>query len=166
MAEDRKTVDPTAAGFYEAMERTNVEKITNEMMAGLSGDSSDSDSFDVESGNEDAKDRPWRSSHVVFGKSTVKQGQIEAMKGKYFHDISIVRDGGESIVPLPEADEVVVFKTFMKAELCFAMHKMLVEVLKTFEIYLHQFTPKDLIGVGVFIWAMRSQGLELGASVT
>jgi hypothetical protein len=37
---------------------------------------------------------------------------------------------------------------------------MLVEVLKTFEIYLHQLTPEALIKVGVFIWAMRSQGLE------
>jgi hypothetical protein len=76
-------------------------------------------------------------SHVVFGKSTVKQGQIEAMKGRYFHDISIVRARGESTVPLPEADEVVVFKSFMKAGLRFPLHKMLVEVLKTFEIYLH-----------------------------
>jgi hypothetical protein len=33
---------------------------------------------------------------IVFGKSSVKQGQIEGMKGKYFHDISIVRAGGES----------------------------------------------------------------------
>ena len=40
------------------MEITNVEKITAEMLAGLSGDSSDSDSFDVESDNEDAEDRP------------------------------------------------------------------------------------------------------------
>ena len=47
------------------------------MLAGLSGDSSDSDSFDVESGNEDAEDRTWRSCHVVFGKSSVKQGHIE-----------------------------------------------------------------------------------------
>jgi hypothetical protein len=96
-----------------------LKKITNEMLAGLSGDSSDNDSFDVESGNEDAEDRPWRPSHVVFGKSSVKQGQIEGMKEKYFHDISIVRDGGESTVPLPEADEVVVFKSFMKAGFVF-----------------------------------------------
>jgi hypothetical protein len=54
------------------MERTNVEKITNEMLDGLYGDSSDSDSFDVESGNEDAEDRPWRPSYVVFGKLTVR----------------------------------------------------------------------------------------------
>jgi hypothetical protein len=130
------------------------------MLAGLSGDSSDSNSFDVESGNEDAKDRSWRPSHVVFGKSTVKQGQIEAMKDKYFHGISIVRSGGESNVPLPEADEVVIFKCFMEAGLRFPLHRMLIEVLKTFEIYLHQLTLEALIKVGVFIWAMRSQGLE------
>jgi hypothetical protein len=72
MAEDKKIVDPTAAGFYEEMEMTNIEKITNEMLVGLYKDSSDNDSFDVESGNEDAKDRPWRPSHVVFGKSNIK----------------------------------------------------------------------------------------------
>jgi hypothetical protein len=65
----------------------------------------------------------------VFEKSTVKMGQIEAMKGKYFHDISIVRAGGENTIPLPKADEVVVFKSFMKAGLQFPLHKMLVEVL-------------------------------------
>jgi hypothetical protein len=71
-----------------------------------------------------------------------------------------VRAGGESIVPLPEANEVVVFRSFMKAGLRFPLHKMLVKILKTFEIYLHQLIPEALIKVGVFIWAMRSQGLE------
>jgi hypothetical protein len=133
------------------MEKTNMEKITNEMLAGLSENSSDSESFDVESGNEDAKDQPWRPSHVVFGKSTIKQGQIEAMRGRYFRDISIVRAGGENTVPLPEADEVVIFRSFMKAGLRIPLDKMLVEVLKTFEIYLHQLTPEAIIKVGVFI---------------
>jgi hypothetical protein len=32
------------------------------------------------------------------------------MKGRYFHDISIVRARGGSTVPLLEADEVVVLK--------------------------------------------------------
>jgi hypothetical protein len=127
MAEDKRSEDPALAGFYEAMERTNVEKITDEILVGLFEDSGDSEDFDIESDNDDAEDRPWRPSHVVFGKSTVKKGQIEAMKGKYFRDISIVRAGGENIVPLPEADEVVVFKGFMKAGLRFPLHKMLVE---------------------------------------
>jgi hypothetical protein len=160
MAEEKKITDPALAGFYKAMEKTNAEKIADEILAGISENSSDTESFDVESGNEDAEDRPWRSSHVVFRKSTIKQGQIEAMRARYFRDISIVRVGGENIVPLTEADEVVVFRSFMKAELRFPLDKMLVEVLKTFEIYLHQLTPEAIIKVGVFIWAMRSQGLE------
>jgi hypothetical protein len=36
----------------------------------------------------------------------------------------------------------------------------LAEVLKTFEIYLHELTLEAIIKVGIFIWAMRSQGLE------
>jgi hypothetical protein len=84
MAEEKKITDPALAGFYEAIKNTNTEKITNEMLAGLSEDSSDSESFDVESGNEDVEDQPWRPSHVVFAKSTIKQGQIESMKGNTF----------------------------------------------------------------------------------
>jgi hypothetical protein len=138
--------------------KTQRREDAHEMLAGISKGSSDSESFDVESWNEDAEDRPWRPSHVVFGKSTIKQGQIDAMRGRYFHDISIVRTGGENNVPLPEADEVVVYRSFMKAGLRFPLDKLLVEVLKTFEIYLHQLTPKAIIKMGIFIWAMRSQG--------
>jgi hypothetical protein len=85
------------------------------------------------------------------------------MKGRYFRDISIVRAEGENNVSLPEADEVVVFRSFMKAGFRFPLDKLLVKVLKTFEIYLHQLTPEAIIKVGIFIWAMRSQGLELDA---
>jgi hypothetical protein len=74
MADEKKIIDPVLAGFYEAIEKTNVEKIANEMLAGISENSSDSESFDVESVNEDVEDLPWRPSHVVFGKSTIKQG--------------------------------------------------------------------------------------------
>jgi hypothetical protein len=58
MAKEKKITDPALAGFYEAMEKTNTENITNEMLVGLSENSSDSESFDVESGNEDVVDRP------------------------------------------------------------------------------------------------------------
>jgi hypothetical protein len=70
MAEEKKITDPALTGFYEAMEKTNTEKITNEMLVVLSENSSKS--FDVERGNEEVEDRPWRPSHVVFGKSSVK----------------------------------------------------------------------------------------------
>jgi hypothetical protein len=82
MADEKKIVDTVLYGFYEAMEKTNTDKIANEMLAGISEHSSYSESFDVESGNEDADNWPWRPSHVVFGKSTIKQGQIDAMRGR------------------------------------------------------------------------------------
>jgi hypothetical protein len=56
MADEKKIIDPVLAGFYEAIEKTNVEKIANEMLAGISENSSDSESFDVESVNEDVED--------------------------------------------------------------------------------------------------------------
>jgi hypothetical protein len=85
------------------------------------------------------------------------------MKGRYSRDISIVRAGGDIAAPAPEEDEVVVYRSFMKAGLRFPLSKFLVEVLKTFEIFLCQITPEAIIRMGVFIWAMRSQGLEPSA---
>ena len=69
------------------------------------------------------------------------------MKGRYFRDISTVRAGGESTVPLPVANEVVVFRSFMKARLCFPLHKMLVEVLKNGADPEQVATDKNLIQV-------------------
>jgi hypothetical protein len=48
-----------------------------------------------------------------------------------------VRAGGDNATPLLEVDEVVVYRSFMKAGLRFPLSKFLVEVLKTFEIFLH-----------------------------
>jgi hypothetical protein len=78
------------------------------------------------------------------------------MKGRYFRDISIARVGVDSAAPTPEEDEVVVYRSFMKAGLRFPLSKLLVKVLKTFEIFLHQITPESIIRMGVFIWAVRS----------
>jgi hypothetical protein len=38
-----------------------------------------------------------------------------------------------------------------------------VELLKIYQIYLHQITPEAIIRMGNFIWAVRSQGLEPSA---
>jgi hypothetical protein len=104
-----KIVDPYIARFVESMAKTNTEKITKEILEGLSEDTEDSDSYDVESGDEDFEDQPWRPSHSIFGKSTIKQSHLENMRGRYFRDMSIVRAGGDNKVPAPEENEVVIF---------------------------------------------------------
>ena len=56
--EKKKNVDSYIAGFVESMARTNTKKITKEILEVLSKDTDDSDSYDVESGDEDSEDRP------------------------------------------------------------------------------------------------------------
>jgi hypothetical protein len=85
------------------------------------------------------------------------------MKGRYFRDMSIVRVGGDITAPTPEENYVVVYKSFMKTGLWFPLSKFLVEVLKIFQIFLHQITPEAIIRMGLFVCAVRSQGLEPSA---
>jgi hypothetical protein len=144
--EEKKVADPFIAGFI-----TNIEKITKEMLKGLSEDTDDSDSYDVESGDEDSEDRPWRPSLAVFGKSTIKQSHLESMRGRYFRDMSIVRVGGDNIVPAPKENEVVIYRSFFKAGLRFPSSKFVVEVLKIYQIFLHQITPKAIMRMGIFV---------------
>jgi hypothetical protein len=158
--EEKKAMDPYIAGFIESMAKTSTEKITKEILEGLSQDTGDSNSYDVEDGYEDSEDRPWRPSHAVFGKSTIKQSHLENMRGRYFWDMSIVRAGGDNNVPAPEENEVVIYQSFFKAGLRFPLSKFVAEVLKIYQIFLHQITPEAIMRMGIFVWAVRSQGLE------
>jgi hypothetical protein len=156
--EEKKVADPFIASFIESMAKTNTEKITKEIMEGLSEDSDDYDSYDVESGDEDSEDRPWRPSHTIFGKSTIKQSHIDAMRGRNFRDMSIIRVGGDNTTPVTEENEVVIYRSFLKAGLRFPLSKFVVEVLKIYQIFLHQITPEAIIRMGIFVWAVRVKG--------
>jgi hypothetical protein len=57
----------------------------------------------------------------------------------------------------------VIFRSFFKAGLRFPLSSFVVEVLKIFQIFLHQITPEAIIRMGIFVWAVRSQGLEPSA---
>jgi hypothetical protein len=76
------------------------------------------------------------------------------MRGRYFCDTSIVRVGGDNTAPAPEENEVVIYRSFFKAGLQFPLSKFVVEVLKIFQIFLHQITPKAIMRMGTFVWAV------------
>jgi hypothetical protein len=63
MVDEKKIIDPALSGFYEAMEKTNADKIANEMLARISKHTSDSESFNMESGNEDAESCLWKINY-------------------------------------------------------------------------------------------------------
>ena len=149
--EEKKVADPFIDGFFKSMAKTNTEKITREILADLSKDSNDGDEYDAESGDEDSEDRPWRPSHTIFGKSTIKQSHVDAMRGRYFRDMTIVRVGGDNTTPAPKANEVVIYRSFLKAGLRFPLSRFLVEVLKTFQTFFHQLRPEAIIRMGLFV---------------
>jgi hypothetical protein len=72
-------------------------------------------------------------------------------------------DNGDMTVPVPEENEVVIYRSFFKAGLRFPLSSFVVEVLKIYHIFLHQITPKAIIRMGIFVWAVRSQDLEPSA---
>jgi hypothetical protein len=106
---------------------------------------------------------PSKPNHLDFGKSTVSEADMPMMtKLGYFGEAEkkLIHFGGEETIPKPENDEVVVFKSFFKAGLRFPLHGMIADALENFEIYLHQLTPNAIVTLSVFIWALRSQGVE------
>jgi hypothetical protein len=121
------------------------------------------------SDNKDVEDytilSPVKPSHIEFGKSNVTADDMVMMKKLgYFGEAEskLIRFASEEVIPEPKDDEVVVFKSFFKAELRFPLYDIIGEVLKNFEIYLHQLTPNAIVGLSVYIWALRSQGMCWG----
>jgi hypothetical protein len=122
------------------------------------------------SDNESEEDNsilsPTMPSRIEFGKSTVTEDDMVMMrKLGYFGEAEskLVWFAGEEIIPEPKEDEVVVFKSFFRAGLRFPLNDMIGEVLKNFEIYLHQLTPNAIVRLSVFKWALCSQGMDANA---
>jgi hypothetical protein len=76
---------------------------------------------------------PSKPSHLDFGKSTVSKADLSKMvKSGYFseNEKKLLRFGGEETTPKPEKDEIVIFKSFLKAGLRFPLNRMISDVLQ------------------------------------
>jgi hypothetical protein len=93
---------------------------------------------------------PTKPSHLDFEKSTMSEADMPMMmKLGYFGEAErkLVRFAEEETTPAPKNDEVVVFKSFFRAGLRLPLNEMIGEVLKNFEIYLHQLTLTPSLGL-------------------
>jgi hypothetical protein len=100
---------------------------------------------------------PSKPSHIEFGKSTVSAEDLVMMKklGYFWENESkLIRFAGEEVVLEPKEDEVVVFKSFFRTGLRFLLYYIIGEILKRFEIYLHQLTQNAIVRLSVYIWAL------------
>jgi hypothetical protein len=146
-----------------------TEGVTDEGAPAAEAEQADIEEDDVDEEEEDYSTlMPSKPSHLDFGKSTVSEVDMSMMiKLGYFGEAEkkMIHFGGEETTPTPEKDEVVVFRSFFRAGLRFPLNEMIGEVLENFEIYLHQLTPNAIVRLIVFIWALRSQGIDPNAEV-
>jgi hypothetical protein len=168
MARVRSTARVTRNGEeVEVVETSPISKVMKRsgLVASEDAPAAEAEQADVE-GTESEDDYsavPSKPSHLDFGKSTIPEDDmLKLINLGYFSEVKkeLVRFGGEEITPKPGKDEVVVFKSFFKAGLRFPLNKMIADVLKKFGIYLHQLTPNAIVRLSVYIWALRSQGVE------
>lgn len=90
-------------------ENTLLTDITRGNITGMADGSGDeSEDFDIEEYSEEI--RPTKSSHIIFGKSTIGNGHIEVLKNRRcISDVGLVRLGGEETMPKPHDNDVVIF---------------------------------------------------------
>jgi hypothetical protein len=171
MARVRSTAKVSREGDEDgAAETVPISKVMKRSGLVVPGEITDDGASNVEagqtmvegdSGNESEEDynilNPTKPSHLEFEKSTVSEDDMTMMKKLgYFRESKskLVRFAGEEIIPEPRDDEVIVFKSFFRAGLRFPLNDMIGEVLKNFEIYLHQLTPNAIVRLSVYIWAL------------
>jgi hypothetical protein len=155
------------APISEVMRQSGL--VVTEGASNKDAPAAEAEQANIEEGNADEEEidynivMPSKPSQLDFGKSTVSEADMPLMiKLGYFGEAEkkLIRFGGEETTLKPESDEVVVFKSFFKAGLRFPLHEMIGDVLEDFEIYLHQLHPNAIVRLSVFIWALRSQGVE------
>jgi hypothetical protein len=168
--EGDETETTETAPISEMMRRSGLDVQEGAIAEGTSNVEAGQAVTEVESDNESEDDDsilcPTKPSHVEFGRSTIKAEDLILMKKLgYFgeNDDELIHFAREETIPEPKEDEVVIFKSFFRAGLQFPLYEMIGEVLKKFEIYLHQLTPNAIVRLSVYIWALRSQGKSANA---
>jgi hypothetical protein len=156
--EGDETETTETAPISEMMRRSGLVVQEETIVEGTSNAKAEQAVAEVESDNESEDDDsilcPTKPIHVEFGRSTVKAEDLVLMK-KLGHfgenDDELIRFAGWETIPEPKEDEVVVFKSFFRAGLWFPLYEMIGEVLKKFEIYLHQLTLNAIVRLSVYI---------------
>ena len=90
----------------------------------------------------DGEEEDFDDGHLIFEISQVFDHDFQQFrKCSYTLDSLRCRAGGASITPDPREDEVVIFEHFFHGGLRFPLNPFVGEVLRKFDVYLHQLTP-------------------------
>jgi hypothetical protein len=94
---------------------------------------------------------------VEFGVSRMSSVRVQDMQQLGYFGGEVARVPGTEEVPEPEG-ELVVFEAFFAAGLRLPAHRFVGEVLRRFNVQVHQLTPNAVVALSKYVWAMTSYG--------
>jgi hypothetical protein len=94
---------------------------------------------------------------VEFGGSWISSVRVQDMQQLGYFGSGVGRVPGAEEVPEPEG-ELVVFKAFFTTGLRLPAHRFVSEVLRRFEVQVHQLTPNAMVALAKYVWATTSYG--------
>jgi hypothetical protein len=127
-----------------------------------SSSSSAADTLPVGASSEDtlsnmAAEELHPGDTVEFGMSWISSVRVQDMQQLGYFGSGVGSVPGVEEVPEPEG-ELVVFEAFFTAGLHLPAHRFVAEVLRRFEVQVHQLTPNAVVALAKYVWAATSYG--------
>jgi hypothetical protein len=94
---------------------------------------------------------------VEFGVLRISSVRVQDMQQLGYFRNDVGRVPGAEEVPEPEGD-LVVFEAFFTIGLRLPAHRFVGEVMRRFEVQVHQLTPNAVVALAKYVWAATSYG--------
>ena len=98
---------------------------------------------------------------LKFAKTLMDDKELDWMVTNRMVERAYVRLPGNEVIPDPKSYECVVFGDQFAARLRMPCQEFLEELLKAYNIEIHHLTPNGIAKIALFIWAVKSQDVNL-----
>jgi hypothetical protein len=101
---------------------------------------------------------------MEFGVPRMSSVRVQDMQQLGYFGGGVARVPGTEEVPEPEG-EMVVFEAFFAAGLRLPAHRFVGEVLRRFDVQVHQLTPNAVVALAKYVWSTTSYGRQPSVEV-
>jgi hypothetical protein len=99
----------------------------------------------------------------TFGRSQIDNTDVGSLVKNRM--VGAGRAPGWETVPRPRDNEVVIFRYLLYTGLRFPLHPAVVDILRYFDIYLHQLTSNAILRLLVYMWICQTTKIKPSAEV-
>jgi hypothetical protein len=97
----------------------------------------------------------------TFGRSQIDGADVGSLQKNRM--VGTARAPARETVPQPRDNEVVIFRDLLFAGLWLPLHPTVVDILRYFDIYLHELTPNAILRLSVYMWICHTTKIKPSA---